>query len=128
MESTNTASDNLIAYIRHGERADKHQEEGIAVDVYSDPPLTTKGKEMAHQTGKYLKTWLTDLGYDDIHICSSPFMRTMQTAAQVALAFGKQEIQLNYHLSEALYSFLHKNGDPFPQLLVNTMPVETVQS
>ena len=73
-------------FIRHGERCDnsKLEEERARIEVKSDPPLTRLGVAQAHMTGKYLKTYLKSGKYDQIIIETSPFLRTMETAAGIA--------------------------------------------
>ena len=82
---------------------------------------------MAEATGKYLNNYLKHNGYEEIVILSSPFIRTLQTASQVALACGVEEVVLNYHLGEALYSYLHQSN-PLPLLLINNNPRELIET
>jgi broad specificity phosphatase PhoE len=51
-----------------------------------DPPLTPNGIRQAEQTGRYLKEYFEEegLAFDKIIIESSPFLRTMMTASQIA--------------------------------------------
>jgi len=73
----------FVALIRHGERAD-FEPLGITSKPYEvkhDPPLTDKGIAQATETGRALKAFLLDSGYDEIIIECSPFIRTMMTAA-----------------------------------------------
>ena len=43
MENTQNTRNHLFAFIRHSERSDECPEEGINIEVESDPPITTKG-------------------------------------------------------------------------------------
>ena len=63
MESSNK-KDLFFAVIRHSERADEHFEEGLRIENSIDPPITSKGFELANKTGLYLKEWLSNNGYE----------------------------------------------------------------
>ena len=52
METTKTSKGSLIvAYIRHGERADKVRNNKIKYDIKYDPPITKRGEKQAFKTG-----------------------------------------------------------------------------
>ena len=73
-----------LFFIRHSERADQVFEEGITIEQQNDPPLTTRGVAYAQNTGEYMKKWLQENQYEEVHIVSSPFLRCLQTAAGIA--------------------------------------------
>ena len=75
-----------ICFIRHGERCDNSfdPEEIARIEFPWDPPLTHAGEAQARMTGDYLKKILQDHGYEYIVIESSPWIRTLQTAAAIA--------------------------------------------
>ena len=63
--------------MRHGERADKVFEEGIAIEQFNDPPLTSAGKQMAYRSGISLRKHLNSMNINNVKIISSPFLRTL---------------------------------------------------
>ena len=88
--------------IRHGERGDSVP--GFRYKNKVDPPLTPLGVQQAHDTGIFLKKFITEKGFkfDKIIVCSSPFLRCMMTAAQIANQLGVDNVQINYTASECL--------------------------
>ena len=82
---------------------------------------------MAQETGEFLNSYLKEKHYEDVIIVSSPYIRTLQTASHVALACGVKEVILNYHLGEALYTYLH-HKNPLPLLLINTKPRDYIEN
>lgn len=91
---------NLYAIVRHGERGNAVP--GFVFKNKYDPPLTPLGIQQATATGKYLKEYFEQKGwsFDKIVIESSPFLRSMQTAAWVAHELNVEEIAINYQISE----------------------------
>ena len=106
-----------MALIRHGERADRVWPLKVQFDNEFDPPLTELGIKQAQGTGKYLANYLkkNGLSFDKVMVESSPFVRTLMTAGQIAPYLGVSEIQVNYQLSEALDTDCF-NSDPMPHL------------
>ena len=76
------------AFIRHSERADQVTTENIISESKVDPQITVNGIRIAKETGAFLKKELSQHQIDNIIIYSSPFLRTMQTAAIVAKELG----------------------------------------
>lgn len=66
-----------------------------------------------------LKQFLKEEGYDEIIIESSPFLRTMMTASQIAKGLGMNKIKVNYLFSELLASYLFEY-DPLPHAAIRT--------
>ena len=83
--------------IRHGERADNvpYEAMGIEMEEIQDPPLTPRGIDQAICTDKFFKQYFEENGYTDIVIESSPFLRSLQTASEVAKILGTKEIKIN---------------------------------
>lgn len=93
----------------------------------NDPPLTPLGIEQAKDQALYLKEYLKANEYTDVVIESSPFLRTMQTAAVVAKELNVPRIKLNCLLAKWMrvksrtVEELDKEFNPFDHLIVNKM-------
>lgn len=95
----------FVALIRHGERADAapFSKTSKVYKYEHDPPLTDRGIKQAEETGVALKKFLMEeQKYDEIIIETSPFIRTMMTAAGIARGLGHSKIRINYLYSEIL--------------------------
>lgn len=91
---------------RHGERIDVvDQDWRKKAENPGDPPLTELGFKQAHQLGLRLKKEKID------HIYCSPFLRTVQTAHQVANVLSLP-VKVEYGLSEGLLEKLFPYGEP----------------
>ena len=113
-----------MAFIRHGERADFVAEE-YEYDVPHDPILTPVGVQQAAETGKFLADYLKENKYDEVILESSPFIRTLMTAAQIAKALNISQIKVNYRYSEWLDgSFYAEN--PIPTLEIKIKEKEVI--
>jgi len=55
-------------------------------------------------TGRYLKQYFEEnkLSFDEIVVECSPFIRTIQTASEVARELGVKKLTVNYRFSEYL--------------------------
>ena len=96
------------------------------MEEIQDPPLTPRGIDQAICTGKFFKQYFEENGYTDIVIESSPFLRSLQTASEVAKILGTKEIKINYLLSEWMkHSFFTSN--PIHTLLLTTKGQEYVE-
>ena len=101
----------FVAMIRHAERADsvkdKNKKRVMEFKNKVDPQLSPKGIEQAKATGRYLKKYFEDnqMTFDHFVIESSPFLRTLQTAAWIASELGSacKQIHVNYLLTDLLY-------------------------
>lgn len=74
----------LLFFVRHGERQDEIESKTkVHFDFKFDPPLSEHGKQQAFQSGLNIAKFIEDRGYSDVPIkfISSPFLRTLQTAA-----------------------------------------------
>ena len=83
-----------MTMICHGERSDTsnlEQERGRVENKY-DCPLSYLGASQAHVTGQYLRMVLNANGYEKIIIESSPFLRTLETAAIIASELNINEV------------------------------------
>ena len=106
-------------FMRHGERLDfyfksKTPEEyknhpnapKYMSGIDHDPPLTVNGLEQAKHTGRYLQRRIPelekqfDIKFDEIVVETSPWVRTLQTASQVAQVLGLESVEVNYLMSE----------------------------
>ena len=98
-------------FINHGQRCSgsEIEQERKRVDNKIDDPLTCLGVSQGHVTGRYLKMWLRNGVYDKITIESSPFLRTLQTAAIIAEELGVEEVKVNYKAFEWLNDHQFKN-------------------
>lgn len=108
--------------VRHGERADDLSlEEKIEFECNWDPPLTNFGKEQAAETGKHLRNFLQENNFELVVIESSPFLRSMQTAAGIAQSLGVKSIKVNYVYSEWLKLQFYPEGNPIGKLTIETL-------
>ncbi|KAL3132092.1 hypothetical protein ABBQ32_008702 [Trebouxia sp. C0010 RCD-2024] len=97
-----------IFITRHGERADLADERWLAqAEVADDPPLTEQGLQQAYELGRRLQA-------EDIRqIYSSPFLRTVQTAQEVAGCLrGDISICIEAGLAEGMLTRLFPDGRP----------------
>lgn len=120
--------DGFCAMIRHGERADNVENVealGIVIEEIQDPPLTPTGVQQSRETGAYLREYLGQNGYTKVVIASSPFLRALQTAAQVAKVLEIEEIQVNYLLTEWL-KFEFFDSDPLNTLLIKNRDMKEI--
>lgn len=110
----------MIAFIRHSERADQIKQglDHPVIEEKIDPPLSYRGLEIATETGIGLKKYLRENNYTQVKIFSSPFLRSLQTASRVAKEVGVDTIQIDYLLSEALYTYVCKEN-PYPHILIS---------
>lgn len=91
----------------------------------------------ALHTGKYLKNRIPEIEkkfgikFDEILIETSPWVRTLQTASQIAAALEIDQVKVNYLMSENPY-YLKGFDDPldeaFEQLDLKTNPELTSQT
>lgn len=89
----------MIFVIRHGERIDHVDPfwEDRAEKPW-DPPLTITGRQQGSKTGQRLKSE----GHEINFIFTSPFLRCLQTSAQIAKEVGNPPIMVEYGLAEYL--------------------------
>ena len=94
----------FAAILRHGERADWA---GVPYPNDVDPPLTDEGMVQAAKAGENLKACFEKykLKFDKIVIETSPFIRTMMTASQIARELGVSTITINFQASEVLTEY-----------------------
>ena len=107
------------AFVRHSERSDQVLTENLQNEEKVDPQITSNGIRMAQETGEFIKKQMEEKNIEKIKIYSSPFLRSMQTAAQVAKVLGIETIEIEYMVSEVLYTYLFEES-PFSKLLINT--------
>ena len=92
--------------VRHGERADLARKHQQIIRNEVDPPLTELGLEQAVETGLFLRKYLQEVEkeigkkFDSVILESSPFIRSMATAAQIAKPLGINKVKINYRFSE----------------------------
>ncbi|KAK9819604.1 hypothetical protein WJX72_000173 [[Myrmecia] bisecta] len=105
---------------RHGERADFANPAWKATAANpDDPPLTERGLQQAHELGVRLQ----DEGIQ--HIYASPFLRTAQTAHQVAAVLGLA-VRLEIGICEGLTQRIFPAGRPHlrsPHELSSLLPL-----
>lgn len=78
----------MFMTIRHGERAD-FLAKPVPIKRDYDPHLTDTGKLQAKATGKYLKKFISEnIPHPIIYVFSSPFLRVLQTAAEIVKEIG----------------------------------------
>lgn len=99
----------VVAMIRHGEKIDNTIFDHFKYDwVAHDPILTPNGCFYAREKGFNIKKhhileWQELVGgnFDKITVESSPYCRTMMTAANICLGMGVTEFKVNYMFSES---------------------------
>ena len=88
----------MIAIVRHGEREDDSTDRKRRSTIGYDPSLSELGEEQARMTGRYIleKYLLSENSHmrDNLKIISSPFLRTLQTAAIIAREVKCQRIDV----------------------------------
>ena len=99
---------NYLILIRHGERLDdshnvtKEEKESTKVEYELDIPLSIKGRQMAVDTGRFLKEYLNKIGAEyDISYYSSPYLRCLQTVSGVICGLSRPgDVKVREELSE----------------------------
>ncbi|CDW74263.1 UNKNOWN [Stylonychia lemnae] len=125
-QTTSTTNPSQVLFIRHGQRADLHPEKEVEYDIPYDPPLTDTGFQQAKETGEHLKEYIRNNKFDKIILEVSPFLRTIQTATEIAKALELNDMKLNYHYREWLdASFYTQN--PLEILNVRIMSKDEIQ-
>jgi broad specificity phosphatase PhoE len=60
------------------------EKENTKIENERDTPLSIRGKEMALETGRFLKTYLSKIGASfEVKYYSSPYLRCLQTVSGV---------------------------------------------
>ena len=109
--------------MRHGERADKSNDEELKAQYtdHADPILTPTGWRQARETGAFMRGELDRIqqlegrNFDEVRLYASPFERTISTSVEVAKGIGCNHIQLDYNWSEGMYTRYYSEN-PFPKL------------
>ena len=111
----------MVCFIRHGERCDNSDDpnEQARIELQHDPPLTHTGEAEATATGDHLRQLLADQNYEMVIIETSPWLRTMQTAAAIAKQIGLPEVRVNYRYCEWLKHTFFENGNPIGSLYLD---------
>ncbi|CAN1188563.1 hypothetical protein LINPERPRIM_LOCUS35464 [Linum perenne] len=112
MESSSPATNNdaqhfqNVVMMRHGDRMDNFDQNWTKTALRPwDPPLVNAGLSRAFDTGRMLKS---DLGFPIHRVFVSPFLRCVQTAAQVVTAIcaaddhPKVKVAIEFGLCEML--------------------------
>ncbi|CAN1823454.1 hypothetical protein LINPERHAP1_LOCUS30387, partial [Linum perenne] len=112
MESSSPATNNdahhfqNVVVMRHGDRMDNFDQNWTKTALRPwDPPLVNAGLSRAFDTGRMLKS---DLGFPIHRVFVSPFLRCVQTAAQVVTALcaaddhPKVKVAIEFGLCEML--------------------------
>ncbi|CDW77202.1 UNKNOWN [Stylonychia lemnae] len=107
-----------IIMIRHGERADKHPERNVEIEEIVDAPLTPIGIQQAYETGLFMKQYINEHQFEEVILESSPFLRVMMTASQIAKQLDKDRINVNYDFREWCDGEYYSNENPLPKLLI----------
>ena len=110
----------MIAVVRHGAREDDlPRNRKLKSDIIFDPALSNVGENQSRDTGKYIAEYLRRRSLDGlswtIRIISSPFLRTLQTAAIIADELKQTKIEVWDPICEELKEDLFKSY-PIPYL------------
>ncbi|KAJ4905316.1 Phosphoglycerate mutase family protein [Raphanus sativus] len=82
-----------VIVMRHGDRADKREPLWVVTAVRPwDPPLVHEGKVQAFQTGQRIRS---EVGFPIHRVIVSPFLRCIQTAAEVVAALSAVDFDHN---------------------------------
>ncbi|KAJ4905317.1 Phosphoglycerate mutase family protein [Raphanus sativus] len=82
-----------VIVMRHGDRADKREPLWVVTAVRPwDPPLVHEGKVQAFQTGQRIRS---EVGFPIHRVIVSPFLRCIQTAAEVVAALSAVDLDHN---------------------------------
>lgn len=106
----------MFWFLRHGARADLEDKDLHKVHCQrfpsTDPTLTAEGLHMATESGKYLKSkLLSDHPGKKFLIMSSPYLRCLQTARNIANELGPEALSDNtLHVEDALEEWWNSNA------------------
>jgi len=128
----------MIFVVRHGERADNAgPEEQKKIEIPFDPHLTELGKIQAKLAGEYIRNRVekasesNNIKADHVKylIVSSPFLRCLQTAYNISLAFNPNQIEGNQiyaenSICELLMTTYFPDSNPLPDLYLRKKPEE----
>mmetsp|Transcript_9594 Transcript_9594/g.8446 ORF Transcript_9594/g.8446 Transcript_9594/m.8446 type:complete len:256 (-) Transcript_9594:31-798(-) len=106
--------------IRHGQRADK---DGAK---YDDVPLTQYGKEQAQASGSILCELFNRSKIAKVTFIVSPFLRTIQTANEIAKENGFEHMKIDLEFMESLYPQFNTEN-PLPKLESRLLSIEELQ-
>ncbi|XP_018460391.1 uncharacterized protein LOC108831336 [Raphanus sativus] len=84
-----------VIVMRHGDRADKREPLWVVIVTAVrpwDPPLVQDGKVQAFQTGQRIRS---QVGFPIHRVIVSPFLRCIQTAAEVVAALSAVDLDHN---------------------------------
>ena len=106
----NRTPQRTIWLVRHGNRADFVSPDwGDTASRPYDPPLSADGVVQAREVGRRLRQEKID------HLFSSPFLRTVETASQIAIELG-----LPVKIEDGFGELLLPNWFPTPPALLTT--------
>ena len=112
----------MIAIVRHGAREDHdgYPNRKRKSEIKQDPALSGLGEDQSRMTGRYFaEKYLSKQNYakrSNIRVISSPFLRTLQTAVNIAREINCQRIQVWDPICEELGSDIF---DSFPLPHIN---------
>ncbi|KAF8380538.1 hypothetical protein HHK36_028025 [Tetracentron sinense] len=87
-----------VIVMRHGDRLDNVERLWLATAARPwNPPLANSGRERAFGVGKYLRS---NLGFPIHRVFVSPFLRCVQTAAEVVSALCAVEVKASQMISD----------------------------
>lgn len=114
--------------VRHGESIQNTHEN---VDGLPDHaiPLTERGKQQAHDAGKFMRDFLIQRWPMSIQMWVSPFRRTRQTAEEISRAIGDIEYTTEGSECSFFAQWDYKEDDMLTELqfgLFNNIPKEEV--
>jgi len=99
-----------VILVRHGESEGNADHTLYRTKADNSIELTEKGSEEARKAGERIKGVLGD---DKVHIFVSPFVRTLQTARNIRLAFEDQILQTHVTPQIREQEFGNLQGDDF---------------
>eukprot|EP01064_Diplonema_japonicum_P028960 TRINITY_DN4569_c1_g1_i2.p1 TRINITY_DN4569_c1_g1~~TRINITY_DN4569_c1_g1_i2.p1 ORF type:complete len:322 (+),score=65.30 TRINITY_DN4569_c1_g1_i2:51-1016(+) len=108
-----------VYLVRHGERED-HTNQGWKGRYKADPPLSKRGLRQAEDTGSFL----TDSEPRPVVIFCSPFLRTLQTAGEIARSM-KVPICVEPGLSEFLSARTFKAEPKLNPSSMEGLPIDS---
>jgi len=101
-------SKQFVFILRHGMRADKDPLYSKPYLKKFDPPLTDLGRKQCRGSAKHIKTFIPEKA--EVKVYSSPFLRCLESAAEVCREVGCSEITMDSRLSEILATYYFRSN------------------
>eukprot|EP00746_Dinoflagellata_sp_MGD_P085956 gnl/MRDRNA2_/MRDRNA2_34006_c0_seq1.p1 gnl/MRDRNA2_/MRDRNA2_34006_c0~~gnl/MRDRNA2_/MRDRNA2_34006_c0_seq1.p1 ORF type:complete len:427 (-),score=55.90 gnl/MRDRNA2_/MRDRNA2_34006_c0_seq1:446-1726(-) len=98
---------NMYVVMRHADRSDCAWDASLEwlnsaefEQCAGDPPLSVQGIQRAKSFGESLRCGISTKGFEKIVVISSPYLRCVQTAAEICRCFDGSSMYIDYQLGE----------------------------